>query len=100
MEFMTGLPLSVNWKGDNYDSILVIVDCLTKMMHYKPIQVIINALRLAEVILDVVIRHYGLPDFIIGDCGAIFISKFWFSLCYILGIKRQLSIAFQFQTNG
>lgn len=35
MDFVTGLPVSTNWKGENYDSILVIVDRLTKMVHYK-----------------------------------------------------------------
>ncbi len=32
MDFVTGLPISANWKDDSYDSILVIVDRLTKMV--------------------------------------------------------------------
>ena len=36
---MTDLPLSSDWKSNNYDSILVIVDRLTKMVHYKPVKV-------------------------------------------------------------
>ena len=55
MDFVTGLPLSADWKGDSYDSILVIVDRLTKMMHYEPVKVTIDALGLAEVIIDVVV---------------------------------------------
>ena len=55
MDFMTGLPLSSDWKGNSYDSILVIVDRLTKMVHYEPVKVTINTLGLAEVILDVVV---------------------------------------------
>ena len=35
MDFVTGLPISTDWKGDSYDSILVIIDWLTKMVHYK-----------------------------------------------------------------
>ncbi len=35
MDFVTGLPVSTNWKGDTYDSILVIVDRLTKMVYYE-----------------------------------------------------------------
>ena len=31
MDFVMGLPQSANWRGDDYDSILVIVDRLTKM---------------------------------------------------------------------
>ena len=94
MDFVTGLLISTNWKGDSYDSILVIIDWLTKMMHYEAVKVTINAPRLAEVHIDVVVRHHGLSDSIISDCGAIFTSKFWSSLCYFLGIKRRLSTIF------
>ena len=94
MDFVTGLPLSADWKGDSYDSILVIVNRLTKMVHYELVKVTIDAPGLAEVIIDVVVRHHGLLDSIISDRGAIFTSKLWFSLCYFLGIKRRLSTAF------
>ena len=36
MNFVTGLPIWTNWKGDNYDSILVIVDRLTKIVYNEP----------------------------------------------------------------
>ena len=55
MDFVTGLPLSSDWKGDSYNSILVIVDRLTKMVHYEPVKVTINTPELAEVIIDVVV---------------------------------------------
>ncbi len=72
MDFVTGLPISTNWKGETYNSILVIVDRLTKMIHYKPIKVTINAPALAEVIIEVVVRHYGLLDSIVSDRGSFF----------------------------
>ena len=100
MDFVTGLPLSADWKGNNYDSILVIVDQLTKMVHYEPVKVTIDAPGLAEVIIDVVVRHHGLPDSIVTDRGSLFTSKFWSSLCYFLGVKRRLSTAFYPQTDG
>lgn len=52
------------------------------------VKVTINALRLAEVIIDMVLWHYNLPNFIINDRQAIFIFKFWFSFYYFLNIKR------------
>ena len=67
MDFMTGLPVSINWRGDSYDSILVIVDWLTKMVHYKPVKITLNALGLAKVIIDVVVRHPGLLDSIVTN---------------------------------
>ena len=100
MDFVTGLPISTDWKGDSYDSILVIVDRLTKMVHYEPVKVTIDAPGLAEVIIDVVVRYHGLPDSIISDRGVIFTFKFWSSLRYFLSIKRQFSTTFQPQTDG
>ncbi len=46
MDFVTGLPLSTDCKGDSYDPILVIVDRPTNMLHYKPVKVTIDASRL------------------------------------------------------
>ena len=69
-------------------------------MHYEPVKITIDAPGLAEVIIDVMVRHQGLPDSIISNQGAIFTSKFWSSFCYFLGIKRWLSTAFYPQTNG
>ena len=50
-----GLPQSADWRGNGYDLILVIVNRLTKMVHYKPVQTTITAPALAEVILNVIV---------------------------------------------
>ena len=94
MDFITGLPLSTNRKSNSYNSILVIVNRLIKIVYYELVKVTINVLELAKVIIDMVVQYYGLSDFIISDPGAIFTFKFCFSLCYFLGIKKQLSITF------
>ncbi len=70
------------------------------MIHYEPVKVIIDAFGLAEVILDVVVRHHILLDSIMSDWGSVFTSKFSSSLYYFLGIKRRLSTAFHPQTDG
>ena len=100
MDFVTGLPQSTDWRSNSYNSILLIINRLTKMVHYKPVQTIIIELALAEVIFNVVVRHHGLFDSIISNRGLKFMSKFWFSLCYFLNIKQRLSTTFQFQTNS
>ena len=50
-----GLPQSADWRGNSYDSILVIVNQLTKIVHYELVQTTITALTLAEVILNIVV---------------------------------------------
>ena len=97
---MTGLPLSANWNGNNYNSILVIIDQLTKMVQYEPVKITIDAPRLAEVILDVVVWHHSLPNSIVTNRSSLFTSKFWLSLCYFLGVKRKLLTAFYSETDG
>ena len=100
IDFVMGLPILTDWKRDSYDLILVIIDRLMKMIHYEPVKVTINTPGLAEVIINIVVRHHGLPDSIIIYRGSLFISKFWSLLCYFLGIKRKLSTAFYSQTDG
>ena len=100
MDFITGLQVSTNLKGETYDFILVIVDRLTKIVNYEPVTLTIDVPDLAEVIIDVIERHHGLPDSIVRNQGSVFTSKFWLSLCYFLGIKRKLSTAFHPETDG
>ncbi len=95
-----GLPISFNWKGDSYDSILVIVDRLIKMVYYVLVKVTIDVPGLAEVIIDVIVHYHGVLESIVIDRDLLFISKFWSLLCYFLGIRRKLSTTFYPQTNG
>ncbi len=100
MDFVIKLSVFTNYKVETYDSILVIIIQLTKILHYEPVKVTINAPALAKVISKSMMRHYGLLDSILTDWGSVFPFKFWFSLCYFLGIKRKLSTTFHLQTDG
>ena len=70
------------------------------MVHYEPVKVTIDASGLAEDIIDVVVRQYGLPDSIVSDRSSIYTSKFWSSLCLFLEIKRRVSTTFHPLTDG
>ena len=70
------------------------------MVYYESVKVTINASGLAKVIINIVMRHFGLLDSIVTNQGSFFISKFWLSLCYFLDIKRKLFTAFYPQTDG
>ena len=59
--------MPTNWKDTSYDSILVIVDQLLKMVHNEPVQIPNDAPGLAEVLIDLVIRHPGPPNSIVGQ---------------------------------
>lgn len=64
------------------------------MMHYKVIKITIDALGLAEIILDVVVNYHNLLYSIFSNRGSLFNSKFWSSLLYFLGINRRLFTSF------
>ncbi len=76
MDFVTGLPVSTNWKDEIYDSILVIVNRLTKMVYYEPVKVTIDAPALAKVIIKAVVWYRSLSDSIVSDQSSVFTSKF------------------------
>ena len=70
------------------------------MVNYKLVKIIIDAPRLTEVIIDVVVRHHGIWDFIVTNRSFFLTSKFWLLLRYFFGIKRWLSTTFYPQINS
>jgi len=64
VDFITKLPLA-----QGYDSILVVVDWLTKMVHFIPTTEKTSAKRLARLFRDNVWKLHGLPESIISDKG-------------------------------
>lgn len=57
---------------DSYNSILVIVDQLTKIVYDEPIKIMIDALSLAKVIIDIGVGHYKVCESIVMDWGLLF----------------------------
>ena len=94
-DFITKLPLA-----QEYDSILVVVDRLTKMVHFIPTIEKTSAEGLARLFRDNVWKLHGLPESIISDRGPQFAAGLMKELNEMLQIKRKLSTAFHPQTNG
>ena len=67
MNCVTGLPIMMDWKGDSYDLILVIIDQLIKMVHYESVKVTINVPGFAKIIINIVVKYYSLLDLIITN---------------------------------
>ena len=100
IDIITSLLISIDWKGDNHNLIFIIINQLTKIVYYKSVKVTINTFGLAEVIVNVIVRYYGLTNSIVTNRELLFTLKFCSLLCYILGIKQKLSTAFPSQTDG
>lgn len=56
MNFFTSLPILTNCKDEHYDSTLVIIDYLIKMVYYELVKIRIDIFGLAKVIIYVVIH--------------------------------------------
>ena len=72
MDFITDLP-----KSDGYDTILVVIDRLTKMSHFIPCSKDLDARQFANILIKEIVRLGGLPHDIITDRGTIFTSGLW-----------------------
>jgi len=88
-DFITKLPLA-----QGYDSILVVVDQLTKMVHFIPTMEKTSAEGLVRLFRDNVWKLHGLPESIILDRGPQFAAGLMRELNEMLGIKSKLSTAF------
>jgi len=94
-DFIVKLPLS-----RDYDSILVVCDRLTKMVHFIPTTEKTSAKGLVVLFRDHVWKLHGLPESIISNRGAQFAVGLMKELNGMLGIETKLSMAFHPQTDG
>ncbi|GKD74957.1 ty3-gypsy retrotransposon protein [Tanacetum coccineum] len=69
-------------------------------MHFGPLPAGFNAPKVAEVFIDMVVKHHGIPKTIMSDQDPIFLSKFWKQLFEASGTKLNHSTAYHPQMNG
>lgn len=62
MNFVMGLPAFLDETSKTYNSILVILYWLIKIVNYKLIKFTIDTPEIAEIVLYVIIRHHSLPN--------------------------------------
>ncbi|WVZ58464.1 hypothetical protein U9M48_008739 [Paspalum notatum var. saurae] len=96
MDFIVGLPRTQ--KG--YNSIWVVVDRLTKVAHFIPVNTTYSGARLAELYISRIVCLHGVPKRIISDRGSQFTSRFWEQLHDSLDSKLRFSTAYHPQTDG
>ncbi|PWA58030.1 hypothetical protein CTI12_AA406450 [Artemisia annua] len=94
MDFITGLPA---YRGITV--ILVVVDRLTKYAHFGSLPTSFNAHKVAEVFLEIVVKHHGIPKTIVSDRDPIFVSTFWKQLFHFSGTQLNHSTAYHPQTD-
>ena len=94
MNLITGLT-----KSNNCTAILVVVDRFSKMAHFIPINTDIDAIKLAKVFVNNIVRLHGIPKSIISDRDPRFVSAFWKELFTNIDTNLRFSTANHPQTD-
>lgn len=95
-DFIVKLPVT----RDGNDSILVVVDHLSKFAHFIPCKEASTAEDVANMFLQNMWRYHGLPERTISDRGSTFNSNFLKALFEKLQITPKFSTTYHPQTDG
>jgi hypothetical protein len=81
------------------DSILILINKLTKYATYITITKTLNAINFANLLWRKFVCRHEMIRNIIFDRNFFFTNNFWFILCWNLKTKRKFNIVFHSQTN-
>nr|GEW01647.1 hypothetical protein [Tanacetum cinerariifolium] len=96
MDFVTKLSRTSN----EHDTIWVIVDRLTKSVHFIPTRETESMDTLTCLYIKEIISRHGVPISIISDRDSHFTSRFWQSLQNDLGTQLDISTTYHPKTDG
>jgi hypothetical protein len=96
MDFITGLPRT----SKGCDSIWVIVDRLTIVVHFILVKTTYKGSQLVELYMARIVSLHSVPKKIFLDRGSQFTSRFWKSFYENMDTKLNFSLAYHPQTDG
>ena len=96
MDFITGLPRTCKL----HDSIMVVVDKLTKSAHFIPLKTTHKAADVVDIFIKEVARLHGIPKTIVSDRDPKFTSNLLKGLFKRFKTNLNFSIAYHPETDG
>jgi len=76
MDFVTHLPRPMR----SHDAIWVVVDRLTKSVHFLAVNLRMSMAKLAQLYISEIVRLHGVSSIIVSDRDPRFTSRFWQTL--------------------
>ena len=89
MDFITGLPNSYG-----FNTILVVVDCLSKYGHFIALKGDYTSRFVTELFMTHVVKLHGMPKSIVSNRDKVFTSNFWNNLFQLQGTTLAMSSAY------
>ena len=89
IDFIIGLPKTKYQQ----DSVMVVVDTLTKAAHFIPVKSTFGTAQVADVFLKEIVRLRGVPKVIVSNRDVKFTTAFWKGLFGGMGTKLNFSTA-------
>ncbi|KAL4324042.1 hypothetical protein GQ457_11G007640 [Hibiscus cannabinus] len=95
LDFIVGLP-----KSNGKETILVVVDRLTKYAHFFPLPRKFDSKAVAKVLMQGVVKLHGIPKSLVSDRDRVFTSEVWTEMARLQGTELCMSSAYHPQTDG
>ena len=96
LDFITEFPMT--WR--QHDSIMVVVDKLTKAAHFIPVKSTHKTDDITKMFMKEIFKLHGFPKAIVSDRDVKFNSNFWRGLFSYLGTKLNFNTSYHPQTDG
>ena len=96
LDFITGFLRTQR----QHDSIMVVVDKLSKYAHFIPVRSTYKVDNIVEIFLKEIFRLHGAPKMVISDWDVKFMSYFWKSFFAVLETKINFNTSYHPETDG
>jgi hypothetical protein len=96
MDFIIGLPRT----DKQHDSIMVVVDKLTKNTHFVDVKTTHTTTNIAEIFMKEIARLHGIPRTIVSNRDTKFTSNLWRGLFKGFGTNLNFSMTYHPQIDG
>jgi hypothetical protein len=96
MDFITKVPRTAK----QHDSIMIVVDKLTKVAHFIPVKSTHKAANIVEIFIQGIAKLNSVPKIIVSNKDPKFTSNFWKGLFKGFGTNMNFSTTYHPETDG